>query len=132
MACPQKSHLLPFAREILKYLASYYSLHLITNGFEEIQHIKIRNSGLKPYFEALIISESVGHRKPEKAIFEHALQVTGASRRESVMIGDNLRTDIRGARESRIDQVFYNPGQHPHQEQVTYEIDCLSKLRELF
>jgi len=126
---PRKTNLFPYTHETLSYLSEHYELHLITNGFEEVQHVKITESKLDSYFGQVITSEAAGVKKPDKGIFLHAMKETGARRKESLMIGDNLEADIAGARRIGMDQVFFNPHKNPHGEQPTYEVDCLSQLR---
>ena len=83
-------------------------MHLITNGFEETQHSKLINSGLQKYFHAVITSEGSQSLKPHKEIFDFALNKTGASVKESIMIGDSLEIDIAGAMNAGMDQIFVN------------------------
>ena len=128
---PFQTALFPDAIEILEYLSSRYALHIITNGFEEIQGIKIRESRLEKYFKHVFISEKVGSQKPQKEIFIHAMEVAGASVGESLMIGDNMQTDIAGARAVGMDQVFFNPNQLKTREKATYEISQLIELKNL-
>lgn len=126
---PHKPHLLPHAREILDYLQAKYVLHLITNGFEEVQYTKLKASGLGPYFQQVITSERAGALKPHKQIFEFALAESKAAAHESVYIGDNLEADIVGARNAGWDQVYFNPKAVPHEEEMTHEIRSLEELR---
>lgn len=129
---PKKTNLFPRAIETLSYLAEKYKMHIITNGFVEVQYLKLKNSGLRNYFEKIIISEEVGSNKPEKKIFSHALMSAGAKKQESVMIGDNLGTDILGAKNSGLDQCFFNPSKKEHKEKITFEISSLDELKEIF
>lgn len=94
---PYKTHLIDGAVEVLEYLRKNYQLHIITNGFKEVQQIKMEVSTLKPYFNHVIISEDHGVSKPDVAIFRLAEKLTGASAHECLMIGDNYDTDIAGA-----------------------------------
>ncbi|NNE55507.1 MAG: noncanonical pyrimidine nucleotidase, YjjG family [Flavobacteriales bacterium] len=129
---PQKTHLMEGAVEALEYLKSrQYAMHIITNGFEEVQHIKLDRSGLQPYFDLVLTSEIVGRRKPDPRVFDHALNHVGAETDNSIMIGDDLGADIVGAREFGMDQIFYNPNSHEHSEKVTHEISSLHQLCEL-
>lgn len=105
----QKSGLVEGARELLEYLKPNYHLHVISNGFTEVQFRKMASAGVTDYFDEVILSEAVGVNKPDPAIFSYALQKAGARAEESIMIGDNFDTDITGAIRSRIDQVFFNP-----------------------
>src|SRR5262245_41159991 len=104
---PTRTILFPYTKEILEYLiARGYVLHLITNGFEKTQHNKLMYSGLKSFFKEVITSEGSGSLKPNKEIFEFALQRTGAKPAESIMIGDSVEVDIIGAMNAGIDQVY--------------------------
>jgi putative hydrolase of the HAD superfamily len=130
--CPAKGQVFPFTHESLEYLRKKeYILHIITNGFKETQHIKLSTSGLAPYFTHVIESDVCGFMKPDKRIFDLALQLSNCSCRESIMIGDDLDADIVGARNAGLDQVFVNRHNFQHNEKVTHEIDCLSQLKEL-
>ncbi len=129
--CPTKSAIFPDAFQVLNTLAEDRVLHVITNGFDDIQFTKMESSGLRDYFEVIITSETAGYRKPDPRIFDLALSRAGAQKQESVMIGDNLISDIGGAREFGIDQVFFNPNSKSHNDSVTYEIKRLNELLEL-
>lgn len=126
---PHKTNLFPGALETLEYLQPKYDMHIITNGFSEVQDIKLSKSGLKPFFRSVITSEQVGVNKPDPKIFRFALEQTGGKRNRSVMIGDNLEADIRGARRSGLHQVFFNPEGQSHTDKVTAEISALEELR---
>lgn len=126
---PFQNHLIESAAEVLQELKEAGCvLHVITNGFHESQNIKFSESGLEPLFDLLLCSDQVGVNKPDPKIFRRALQLTGAERKESLMIGDNLVADCVGAREQGIDQVFFNPSKARHTEKVTYEISHLEEL----
>ncbi len=125
---PKMTALFPDAVEVLKYLQKKYKLHLITNGFAEVQWIKIENSGLRPFFEHIIISEEVGTQKPDKAIFDLAMDRAATHADECIMIGDNYNTDIVGAMNAGMDQVFFNPTRNKKRQPVTYEIKELKEL----
>ena len=105
-----------------------YQLHIITNGFNEVQYKKLRNSKLISFFTEIITSEDAGANKPSKQIFEYALNKTCAIPQESIMIGDDLKTDIAGARKAEIDQIYFNSTNNNHQEKPTYEISNLKEL----
>lgn len=127
--CPREKGLMPGVRELLDYLVGHYELHIITNGFAETQDIKLEHSGLKPYFGKVIASDEVGITKPQAGIFVESLKRVGASRKESLMVGDNLVADIVGARNCGIDQVFYNPAAVKHDEKVTFEVRELMEMQ---
>ncbi len=129
---PHKPHLLPHATDTLQYLQGKYALHLITNGFEEVQFTKIKVSGIGQYFREIITSEKAGALKPDPRIFQYALTASGASVEESIYIGDNLEADIIGARKAGWSQVYFNPEKLPHEEEMTYEIQSLHELLSIF
>lgn len=105
---PTNNHLLEGAMELLEYLAPNYKLHIITNGFHEVQHKKLKNSYIFPFFDTITTSEDAGVKKPNKLIFEKAMETAGASVLNSVMIGDNLEADILGAQEIGMRAILYN------------------------
>ena len=127
---PLKKNLLPFSHEILQYLGSRYVLHIITNGFEEVQHVKMQQCNISGYFKEIITSEKAGAKKPSADIFNYALSVAGADITTSLMIGDSWEADIEGARNAGIDQVFICRSENERRSNgATYHIDCLSELR---
>ncbi|MDQ3047420.1 MAG: YjjG family noncanonical pyrimidine nucleotidase [Bacteroidota bacterium] len=125
---PQRKHLFPDAKEVLGYLSEKYVLHIITNGFEETQHIKMECSGLKPFFAEIITSERAGCKKPDKRIFDYSVGAAKTDFASSLMIGDCLEADIGGARNAGIHQVYFNPSGFAHAETPTYEIKNLKEL----
>lgn len=128
---PKKSALMPNAIDSLEYLASRYPLTVITNGFDEIQGTKLASSGITHYFQSIVTSARAGHKKPAREIFDFALAENGYAHHEAIMIGDNLLTDIGGARNANIDTVYYNPDRTAHTETVNFEIHDLKQLREI-
>jgi putative hydrolase of the HAD superfamily len=131
---PTKQNLFPYTHEILRHLKEkQYKLHLITNGFEKTQWRKLDNSQLGHYFEEVITSERSNSVKPNKEIFEYALRITGAQLHESIMIGDNLDADIKGALNAGMHAIFVN---HINAElkgiEPTYVIRHLQELEEIF
>lgn len=124
-----KPHLFPHSKETLAYLHDRYRLHIISNGFDESQAMKMASSGLTSFFKLIVTSETTSYRKPDKRIFEYTLDKLGAEPEVCLMIGDNPDTDIMGAKDANIDQVLFNPLNLPHPVQPTYTISCLSELR---
>ncbi|WP_423147485.1 YjjG family noncanonical pyrimidine nucleotidase [Rubrolithibacter danxiaensis] len=129
--CPTKTNLFPQAIETLEYLYKKYSLHLISNGFKESTELKIATTGLAPYFKTIVISEVLGVNKPDKAIFEFALAGAEAEKRHSLMIGDSLEADIRGALDFGIEAIFFNPFNKEKPEDVKFQINNLEELISL-
>ena len=130
--CPRQPHLIPGALEILNYLNDKgYVMHIITNGFKEIQGIKMDGSGLTPFFVHNINSEDVGVRKPDPKIFHHAFERAGTHAQESIMIGDDWEADILGARNIGMDQVFLKLDQQRHNVHPTFTIENLIELKNI-
>jgi putative hydrolase of the HAD superfamily len=130
---PTKKTLFPYAKEIVEYLAAKkYVLHMITNGFEEVQWGKLRNSGIVQYFDEVITSEKAMALKPHAEIFAFALRQTGARLEESIMIGDNLDADIGGAMSFGMDTVFVNHINEPTDLKPTYTVYHLKELESIF
>lgn len=128
----RKSGLIEGARELLDYLKPNYHIHMISNGFTEVQYRKMESAGVAGYFEEVILSDAVGVNKPDPAIFEFALRKAGATPEESIMIGDNFDTDIKGAIRSRIDQVFFNPQKEfIAPQRPTFEVRTLGEIHEI-
>ncbi len=129
--CPTKTNLFPEAHETLQYLEKKYTLHLISNGFQESTEMKIGKTDLRRYFQNIIISEVVGVNKPDKAIFEHALNLANAQKEESIMIGDSIEADIRGAQNFGMDAIYFNPAGLPKPHDVPVQITHLNQLLSL-
>lgn len=126
---PSRKILMEGAHETLECLRKSYNIHLITNGFEDVQHKKIKHAGISHFFDSIITSEKAGCMKPGREIFELALQSNRAEASESLMIGDNHSADIIGAAAVGIDQVWFNPPVEQAHKSATYRI---TTLRELF
>jgi putative hydrolase of the HAD superfamily len=130
---PTRTAVFPHTFEALDYLRSKgYKMHLITNGFEEVQHSKLRHSKLAPYFTHVITSEGSNTLKPKKEIFDFALAKAGAQKEESIMLGDNMEVDIEGASNAGLDQVFVNHKKETPSFRPTYTIHSLKELESIF
>lgn len=128
---PTKTRLFPGAQEILEYLYQKYNLYIITNGFNEVQFAKLKNCGIDNYFKSVFTSEDAGAQKPHKEIFQHALKNVNAKKSESIMIGDDLESDIQGAMNFGLDQIFFNPNGNPHALKPSYEIRQLEEIKTI-
>lgn len=125
---PTKTNLFPQTTEVLEYLRKRYKLHIITNGFEEVQYKKLKHSGLTNYFIEIITSEDAGVKKPEFQIFDYAMKRAGALPSESLMIGDDEEVDIWGALGAGIDQVLVDYENNIKDTKATYHIKSLGEL----
>jgi putative hydrolase of the HAD superfamily len=129
--CPRKGNLMPGALQALNYLSKRYRMTVITNGFDDVQRIKLEAGNITQYFNHIITSQKAGYKKPAREIFDFALEENKIEAGAAIMIGDNLATDIAGARNAAIDVIFYNPDRLDHQASVTHEIRHLEELCSL-
>jgi putative hydrolase of the HAD superfamily len=130
---PTKKKLFPDTMEVLNYLTDKkYALHLITNGFEKTQHHKLKTSGIDHFFSEVITSEGSNSLKPHPEIFDYAILKTGASKKESIMIGDTPEVDVLGAREAGIDQIYVNHTGNQEAVKATYTVYSLKELMGIF
>ena len=130
---PTRTILFPYTKEILEYLTGKgYGLHLLTNGFEKTQHNKLLYSGLKQFFREVITSEASNSLKPNKEIFEFALEKCCTKARECIMIGDSVEVDILGAMNAGIDQVYVNHLGLELEIKPTYMVNSLKELENIF
>lgn len=118
------------ALDVVEYLAAKgYLLYVISNGFREVQYKKMENTGLAPYFRKVYLSEVIGAAKPSPLFFSYVLHDSEAEKERSIVIGDNFVTDIEGAKNAGIDQIFYNPkGAEIGSFRPTFEVASLLDL----
>jgi putative hydrolase of the HAD superfamily len=127
---PEYNHLFDGAIELLDYLKPNYKLHIITNGFASVQTKKLTNSNIGHYFDTITNSEMAGVKKPHPTIFDFALSLANASKKESLMIGDSYEADIVGAQEAGIEAVFFNE-QNIEVENQVVQIKHLLDLKNI-
>lgn len=128
---PLKTALVPNAREVLEYLKPKYKLHIITNGFDEVQFPKLEKCHIAKYFEKVVTSETSGYHKPCPEAFGYALSSVNARKEESIMIGDDLEIDIVGSKKFGMDQIFFNRHNLPHKIKATHEISNLLDIKKI-
>ena len=129
--CSSKPGVIDDAHELMDYLKGKgYRMHMTSNGFHEVQYKKLASCGLRDYFDTIILSEDAGANKPSKVFFDYAFRLSGARRETTIMIGDNLQTDILGARAAGLDTIFFNRySEHETSNAATFTV---STLREIF
>lgn len=126
---PYRKTLFPYTIEILSYLKNKgYTLHLITNGFDFVQHSKLKNAGIDHFFVEIITSENSNCLKPHKAIFDFAFEKCKAQCHESLMIGDNPLADIQGGINAGMDTVYVNHNGVESEVPPTYTVNNLKEL----
>lgn len=133
--CASKPGVIDGAHELMDYLKRKgYRMHMCSNGFHEVQYKKLDACSLHDYFNTIILSEDAGVNKPSKDYFDYALKVSGANRETTLMIGDNLQSDILGALNAGLDAMLFNRWQVPSEElpqDLTFVVDNLCDIMEI-
>jgi len=124
---PGFNHLLEDTLEILEYLKPKYKLHIITNGFEEIQHSKLSNANILNFFNSITTSEEAGVKKPHIDIFTKALNKSNALPSNSIMIGDSYEADIDGAINAGLKAIYFDY----YNKKDKVQVPQIQKLKEL-
>lgn len=128
---PENNHLFEGTMELLDYLKPKYNLHIITNGFADVQFKKINNSKISSYFQTVTNSEMAGVKKPNPIIFDYALDLANAQKENSVMIGDSLEADVQGALDAGLDAIYFNEGKiivEDHIKQINHLLELKKYL----
>lgn len=117
------------AEELLEYLKDNYTLHILSNGFEEVTHHKINKSIIKPYIKTITTAEGAGVPKPDAVAFQTALDKAKAQKEESIYIGDDWIADMIGATTFGMKAIFFNPLNENHM--WIEEVPVVEKLIDL-
>ena len=133
--CSNKPGVVEGAHELMDYLKGRgYRMHMTSNGFHEVQYKKLAACGLRDYFDTIILSEDAGVNKPSPLYLDYALKMAGADRQTTLMIGDNLQTDILGALHAGIDALLFNRWEVAVDEapqRPTFVVDRLLQIKEI-
>ncbi|KAA3617310.1 MAG: noncanonical pyrimidine nucleotidase, YjjG family [Calditrichaeota bacterium] len=127
----QSDQLIDGAESLIEKLSGEYKLLLITNGLKSVQRPRFSKSSITKYFDEIVISEEVGSAKPHKKIFDLTFDKIGnPNKKEVLIIGDNLGSDILGGQNYGIDTCWFNPENNVSQDGIipTYEIKNLINL----
>lgn len=130
---PKKTALFDGAADLLEYLrAKGYAMHIVTNGFREVQYTKLQTSGIAGFFDKVFLSEEIGVQKPHRGIYEYILNSLQVSADECIMIGDDFKTDIEGAMNMGIDQIYCNfTGAKNPDPEPTFTVNNLSSIKKI-
>ena len=133
--CSSKPGVVDGAHELMGYLKQKgYRMHMCSNGFHEVQYKKLAACGLRDFFDTVILSEDAGVNKPSPQYFDYALKVSGAERATTLMIGDNLNTDVLGALNAGLDAMLFNRWNIEKTDippTVTFVVDRLLDIRNV-
>ncbi|MBI1837707.1 MAG: noncanonical pyrimidine nucleotidase, YjjG family [Flavobacteriia bacterium] len=126
---PNQTHIFPHAIETLTYLKKQgFNMHIITNGFKEVQYRKLKNCGFEPFFDVIICSEEVGVNKPAPEVFHYALKQANALAENSVMIGDDLHVDYYGAQNAGLKAILFDPDKIRRQRKGDFHVQYLNQI----
>ena len=130
---PDRTTLFPNAHEILTYLKDKkYQLHVVTNGFNEIQFKKLDTTDIKKYFTKIFTCEDIGYNKPHKKFFQYAISSLNSPKKDAIIVGDDFVNDILGAKKFGIDQIYFKPAYMPvPPENPTFLINSLIELKDI-
>ncbi len=122
------------AYDLLNSVKPHYKLGLITNGLKEVQRPRLRAAKIYDYFDAIVVSDEIGHAKPQKGYFDHVVSEMGPTDlSKAIVIGDSLNSDIRGAINYGLDCVWLNPDQKLSGElNPTFEVQSVKEIIGLF
>ena len=130
--CASKPGVVEGAHELMDYLKGRgYRMHMTSNGFHEVQYKKLAACGLRDYFDTIILSEDAGVNKPSPLYFDYAFKVSGAERATTLMIGDNLQTDIVGASNAGIETILFNRWNVEPSPVPTYTVMALREIMQI-
>ena len=130
--CANKPGVVDGARELMGYLkAKGYRMHMCSNGFHEVQYKKLAACGLRDYFDTIILSEDAGANKPSSLYFDYAFKTSGARRETTLMIGDNLQTDIIGAHDAGLDTILFNRWNVEPSDIPTHTVTALREIMNI-
>lgn len=127
-------HLLPGAKELCEKLSKTHTLYIVTNGFSMVQHKRFENSEIKPCFADIFVSEDIGYQKPQREYFDYVFEkIPSVDKKNILLVGDSLTSDILGANNAGINSCWFNPNQKENQTNAscTYEINTLTELIEI-
>lgn len=128
---PHQAHLMPHTIELLEALKPHYQLHILSNGFEQVQRQKMASGGILSYFTHIITNDMAQAHKPSRAMFTYALITADCSAQESLMIGDNWVADIEGALNMGMTAIHYDPAQEPCQTPEHVRVSSLHQIPQL-
>lgn len=128
---PLSNHLIQGTLEILEYLHVKYNLHIITNGLHTVQQRKLDNSNITKYFKTITDSDTLGIKKPNVLIFEHALKKANCIAQNSVMIGDCVDADVKGALKANMQAILLDEYQKNKEKNIIIINNLLSIKKHL-
>lgn len=124
---------IPGARQLLEYLvAKGYDVNTLSNGFQGTQQQKLISGGLSDLIHRNVLSDDCGITKPQRGIFDYALEKCGAEAATTVMIGDNPDADIKGAHDAGWRTIYFNiRGLDPIEDTADAVVTSLDEIQQI-
>lgn len=118
--------------DLLSYLSNKYQIYAASNGVYDMQVNRIKKSNLDKYFKDIFVSDKIGFEKPDKRFFQKIMNITKFSNNDLIMIGDSIKSDIIGAKNSNIKSIYFNKENKKNSdENFTYQVKNLSEIKKI-
>lgn len=118
--------------DLLSYLSNKYQIYAASNGIYDMQINRLKKSNLDKYFKYIFVSDKMGYEKPDKRFFEKIMNITKYSNKYLIMIGDSIKSDIIGAKNSGIKSIYFNKGNKKISDKdFTYQVKKLSEIKKI-
>ena len=118
--------------DLLSYLSNKYQIYAASNGVYDMQVNRIKKSNLSKYFKDIFVSDKISYEKPDKRFFKKIMDITKYSNDDLIMIGDSIKSDIIGAKNSKIKSIYFNKdGKKISDENFTYQVKNLSEIKKI-
>ncbi|WP_058990513.1 YjjG family noncanonical pyrimidine nucleotidase [Anaerococcus rubeinfantis] len=118
--------------DLLYYLSNKYQIYAASNGLYDMQLNRIKKSNLYKYFTDIFVSDKIGYEKPDKRFFKKIMDITKYSNDDLIMIGDSIKSDIIGAKNSKIKSIYFNKeNKKISDKSFTYQVKNLSEIKNI-
>lgn len=118
--------------DLLLYLSDKYKIFTASNGIFKMQENRLKKSNLDKYFDKIFVSDKIGFEKPDKKFFQKIMDLTKFSNDDLIMIGDSIKSDIIGAKNSKIKSIYFNKdGKKISDKNFTYQVKNLSEIKKI-
>lgn len=118
--------------DLLLYLSDKYKIFTASNGIFKMQENRLKKSNLYKYFDKIFVSDKIGFEKPDKKFFQKIMDITKFSNDDLIMIGDSIKSDIIGAKNSKIKSIYFNKEDKKISDKnFTYQVKNLSEIKKI-
>ena len=118
--------------DLLSYLSNKYQIYAASNGVYEMQVNRIKKSNLSKYFKDIFVSDKIGYEKPDERFFNKIMDITKYSNDDLIMVGDSMKSDIIGAKNSKIKSIYFNKeNKKISNKDFTYQVKNLSEIKNI-